>query len=102
MEDIKKLIDAINNGLAVVKTVADLPGVSALPYAATLSSAISAIKIAVEAGQTITPYVEAIAATFSSETAPTEEQLAALDAKIEVLRAGLQADLPEKEEGEED
>lgn len=102
MDDLQKLIEAINAGLRVVKQVAELPGVNVIPYATTLSSAIGAVQMAVEAGKEIMPYVTAIKDTFSGDTPPTQEQLDALDAKIAALRTDLHAPLPPKEAGEED
>lgn len=94
-----QVLSAINQGLSVVQQVASLPGVSALPYASTLSSAINAIQAAEQAEQDIAPYVEAIAATFSG-TVPTQEQLDALDAQIVALDAQVDAPLPPPESGE--
>lgn len=99
--DLQKFIDAVNTGLSVVKRIAELPGVSVIPYAATLSRAIAAVQTAVEAGQNIAPYIAAITDTFSNPDV-SEDDLAALNAKIATLRAELHAPLPQKEAGEED
>lgn len=100
MADLKQILEALNSALGVVKTVAETPGVNLLPYASTVASAVSALQMAVAAGVSITPYVVAIQDTFSSDTPPTEAELAALDAKIAELRAKVQAPLPSVEEGE--
>lgn len=96
---IDSVLSAINTGLGVIKQVASLPGVSALPYANTLSSAVTAIQAAEQAEQDIAPYVAAIAATFSGAV-PTQDQLDALDAQIATLDAQVDAPLPPQEPGE--
>lgn len=101
MSDFQKALDAINLALGVVKTVASTPGVNLLPYASTVAAAVGAMQTAVAAGVSIMPYVTAITDTFSGGT-PTEQELAALDAKIAELEAKVQEPLPPKEDGEED
>lgn len=102
MADLQKILSALNSALAVVKTVAETPGVNLLPYASTVSSAISAIQAGVSAGANVMPFVEALAATFTQDKVPTEAELKALDDKIDELRAKLHAPMPPKEDGEDD
>jgi hypothetical protein len=100
MSDLQKALDAINLALGVVKTVASTPGINLLPYASTIAAAVGAMQTAVAAGVSIMPYVTAITDTFSGSAPPTEQELAALDAKIAELEAKVQAPLPPKEDGE--
>ncbi len=99
--DLNQILTAVNAALNVIKTVANTPGVNIIPYAAAVSSAISAIQTAEAIGMNIAPYVTAIADTFSGGV-PTQEQLDALNAKITDLETQVQAPLPPKEEGEGD
>jgi hypothetical protein len=99
--NLNQVLDAVNAALSVIKTVANTPGVNIIPYAATISSAISAIQLAESVGKNIIPYVTAISDTFSG-TVPTQADLDALDAKIADLEAQVQAPLPPKEDGEPD
>lgn len=98
---LNQVLDAVDMALGVIKTVADTPGVNLLPYAAVVSSSVSAIKAAETAGRNIAPYVMALSDTFSGGV-PTLEQIAALDAKIIELDALVEAPLPPKEENEPD
>ncbi len=98
--DVIKILDAVSNAAGVLKTVAETPGVNMIPYATTVSTAIGALQAAYEAGKNIAPYVEAIAGTFSGEGIPSEDDIAALDAKIAALEAKVAAPLPPREEGE--
>ena len=99
MTDIKQLLDTFNTVAGVIKTVAETPGVNMLPYASTVSSAISALQAGLNAGANILPYVTAIKDTFSGGV-PSQEQLDALDAKIAELEALVDAPLPPAEPGE--
>ncbi len=101
MTDLSQVLTAINSALSVINTVANTPGINIIPYAATISSAISAIQTAESLAINIIPYVTAISDTFSGGV-PTQAQLDALDAKIAELEALVQAPLPPKEEGEDD
>ena len=99
MADIIQILDAVNSALTVIKTVANTPGVSAIPYVATVSSAISALQTAYAVGKDITPYVLAIKDTFTGDV-PTQAQLDALDAKIAELETLVDEPLPPAETGE--
>ena len=99
--DFKSLLDAFGNVASVVKTIADTPGVNLLPYATTVSSAVSAIQAGIRLGENVTTQVNALRDTFANGI-PPQDKLDALDAKIATLRAKIHAPLPEKEEGEED
>ena len=99
---LNSVLGAINQGLSVIKTVAEVPGVNLLPYASTISGAVTAIQAAAAAGRDIAPYVQAINDTFSGGSVPTSDQVAALDAKISELDALVDAPLPQKEDGEND
>lgn len=101
MADLKQVLDAVNSALSMIKTIADTPGADVIPYVSTISSAISVIQAAEAAGENILPYVTAIKDTFTGSV-PTQADLDALDAKIDELRAKVQAPLPSPEEGEED
>jgi hypothetical protein len=98
-QQILDLLSAVNSGLEVVKRVADTPGVSAIPYASTLSSAISAVQQLYKAGMDIEPQVTAIIDTFSDPNV-SETDMAALDAEIAAWSAKLDAPLPQAEPGE--
>lgn len=102
MSNLQNILSTLNTALGVLKTVTETPGINALPYVNTISSALRAIEIGVNAGANVLPYVEALAATFTQDKVPTEAELAALDAKIAELEAKVNAPLPEKEEGEDD
>lgn len=95
------VLNAVNGALSVLRTLADTPGVSLIPYVSTISSALGALQAAVNAGRNIAPYVLAISSTFSG-TIPTQAELDALDAKILELDAQVDVPLPPKEEGEPD
>ncbi len=99
--DIKELLAAFNSVAGVIKTVAGTPGISMIPIAGTVSSAVSVLQVAVNAGVNIAPYVLAIKDTFI-DGPPPPEKLAALDAKIAELEALVDAPLPPKEAGEKD
>lgn len=101
MADIDQILDVVNTVANTIKTAASLPGINMLPYANTIAGAIDLLQLAVQAGRDITPYVSAIKNTFGDGAKlPTDEELAALDAKIAALRAELQAPLPEKDPDE--
>lgn len=100
---LKDLLEAVDNAMVVVKQVADTPGINLIPYVSTVSSVIGATHAAYLAGKNIEPYVKALAGTFTGGGAvPTEAELAALNARIAVLEAKIDAPLPPKEEGEPD
>lgn len=101
MADIKSILDAFNSAAGVIKMVAEAPGINMIPYANTISGAISAIQFAYKAGTNISEYVSALKNTFSNGI-PSQDQLTALDNKIAALRAELHAPLPPLEEGEPD
>lgn len=96
-----EVLDAIDTAMGVVKTVAESPGASLLPYVSTLSGVISAVHAAYTAGKNIEPYIEAIKDTFTGGT-PTQAQLDALDAQIAALEAQVDAPMPAQEDGEPD
>lgn len=96
-----EILDAVDTALTVIKSVADTPGVNVLPYAALVSSAVSAIKLGIGAGRNVVPYVNALKDTFSGGT-PTQAQMDALDVKIKELEAQVQAPPPPADEGEPD
>jgi len=100
--DWEKALDAVNQALTVIKTIADTPGVNMLPYVSTLSGAIGAIQAAASVGKNILPYVEAIKDTFDKDHPPTAADMAALDLKIAALEAEVYKPLGPPEEGEED
>jgi len=100
-QSLAQVLDAVNSAMTVLRTIANTPGVNALPYVSTISAALGALQAAANAGRNIAPYVVAISNTFTG-VVPTEEQLVALDAKILELDAAVDAPLPNKEEGEPD
>ena len=99
MTTINDVLSSVNTALGVIKTVAETPGVNLLPYASVVSSAISAIQTAEEIGINIAPYVMALKDTFSGGV-PTQEEMDALDNKIALLNAEIDAPLPDPEPGE--
>jgi hypothetical protein len=102
MADIKTILEAVDSVMVKIKTVADMPGVSLIPYVSTASSVIGAVHMAYTAGKDITPYVEAIQATFLKPGVPSAGDLATLNARITALEAKVQEPLPPKEAGEPD
>lgn len=102
MADISQILEAIDTVMTKIKSVADIPGINLLPYVSTASSVIGAVHMAYTAGKDITPYITAIQDTFSKPGTPSEDDMAALDAKIADLEAKVQAPLPPKEDGEPD
>ena len=99
--DFKSLLDAFGNVASVVKTIADTPGVNLLPYASTVSSAVSTIQAGLKLGLDVSSHIIALKDTFANGI-PSQDELTALDVKIVTLRAKIHAPLPPKEEGEED
>lgn len=97
--DFKSLLDAFGNVAGVIKTIADTPGINLLPYASTVSSAVSAIQFGLKVGENVSTHIIALKDTFA-DGIPPQEKLDALDAKIAALRTKLHMPLPEKEEGE--
>lgn len=102
MADLKQILEAVDSVMVTIKTVADMPGVSLIPYVSTASSVIGAVHMAYTAGKDITPYVNAIQNTFGNTGVPSQADLDALDATIASLEAKVQEPLPPKEEGEPD
>ncbi len=100
MADLKSVLEAIDKAMGVVKTIADTPGINLVPYVSTLSGVIGTVHAAYDAGKNIEPYITAIKDTFTKPGTPTEADMAALDAKIAALEAGVDAPLPPKEDGE--
>lgn len=104
--NIQGILDAIDKGLGVIQGVASIPGVSLIPYAATLSSAIGVIQLMIKAGENIEPFIANIKDTFSTpptsadDVAALNARMVTLDAQIAGLRARLQAPLPSAEPGE--
>jgi hypothetical protein len=98
---IQDVLTAVDTALGVLKNVASLPGVNLLPYASIVSSAISAIQAAEKLGVNIYPYVIALKNTFSGGV-PTQAAMDALDAKIVMLNAEIDAALPDKDPDEPD
>lgn len=98
---ITDVLDAVSSALSVIKTVADTPGISLIPYVSTISGAISALQAAYAVGKNITPYITAMKKTFDGDV-PTPLELAALDAEILRLEAKVQTSLPPPDEGEPD
>lgn len=85
MADLRAILEAIDKAALVTKSIAETPGINALPYVGTLSSVIGAVHAAYTAGKNIEPYITAIAETYSKPDLPTEADMAALDAKIKEL-----------------
>lgn len=100
---ITEVLAAIDQGLSVLKTIADTPGVNMIPYVSTISGVIGAIQAAERAGKNIAPYVTRFIATFGKNaTIPTQADLDALNADIAALEAKADAPLPAAESGEPD
>jgi len=102
MSSIQDILEAMDKAMGVIKTIADTPGVSLIPYVSTLSGVIGTVHAAYTAGKNIEPYIQAISDTFTNPGVPSEADMAALDAKIASLEAQIDAPLPPKEGGEED
>src|SRR5262249_37412113 len=100
MVTVNQVLDAVSSALNVIKTVAATPGVKLLPYASTISSAVSAIQSAYSAGLNVLPYVLALKETFSGDKTPTHTQIESLNLKIKQLEEEIQAAPPPAEEGE--
>lgn len=100
MASISEILETMDKIMTGIKSVADTPGINLIPYVSTISGIIGTVHMAYEAGKNITPYVEAIKETFDKPEAPSEDELATLNAKIAALDAELNAPLPPKEEGE--
>lgn len=99
--DFKSLLDAFSNVANVIKTIADTPGVNLLPYATTVSSAVSAIQLGLKLGENVSTHITALKDTFA-DGVPSQDKLDALDAKIAALRAKIHAPMPAKEDGEDE
>lgn len=101
MASISEILATMDKIMTGIKSVADTPGINMIPYVSTISGIIGTVHMAYEAGKNITPYVEAIKQTFD-KGAPSEGEIAALDARIAALDAEINAPLPPKEDGEPD
>lgn len=99
MTDITSVLSAVNTALGVIKGLADAPGVNLLPYVSTVSSFVGVAQAALGQGQNIANLVTDLQSTFSGG-APTDAQIAALDARIAAARTKLHAPLPDPEDGE--
>lgn len=97
--DWKSAFNAVETALGVISAAGNTPGVNLIPYVGVVSSAASAIKLALDTGVKVAPYVIALEKTFTGGL-PTADEIAALDIKIGELRAIVQAPLPPREEGE--
>lgn len=98
MIDWKHAFEVISNALGVISSADQTPLVL-IPYVGTIAAAAGAINSGLKAGIKVAPYVEAIKETFAHGL-PTEEKRAALEVRIDELRAIIHAPLPPKEEGE--
>lgn len=96
---INDVLTAVDTALTVIKTIAETPGVNMLPYAGLVSSAITAIQAAERLSINIAPYVIALKDTFSGGV-PSQADMDALDQKIALLNAEINAALPPAEPGE--
>jgi hypothetical protein len=94
-------LDAVTVAIAEIKSIADLPGVNAIPYVATVSSALGAIGALIEAGRDITPLVSKLIDTFNGDE-PSAAEIAELNAMIEQAHVEIQKPLPPAEPGEEE
>lgn len=99
--DWKNAFNAVETALGVISSAGSTPGINLIPYVGVVSSAAGALKLALDTGVKVAPYVIALKNTFSGGL-PTKDDLAALDAKIGELRAIVHAPLPAREDGEED
>lgn len=97
----KNAFDAVETALGVISSAGSTPGINLIPYVGVVSSAAGTLKLALDTGVKVAPYVVALKNTFSGGL-PTTAELAVLDAKIGELRAIVHAPLPPKEYGEED
>lgn len=102
MSDFQKLTAAVSKALDIITSVTNLPGVDLIPYVSTVNKILKYGQLALAAGNKVTPYVEALAVSFSSGALPSEEERVALDAKIEDMHAKIQGFNPVAEEGEEE
>lgn len=101
MSDIKQILETVDTVMTTIKSIADTPGLSLIPYVSTASSVIGAVHTAYTAGKNIEPYLTALKDTFSGGQ-PSQADLDALDAKIAELEGKVQEPLPPKEDGEPD
>lgn len=99
MSDWKAALDVISTALGVIKMAANTPGINLIPYVGTVATAAGVLQAGISAAVDVAPYITAISDTFSGGL-PTDEQRAALDAKIAELEAKVDAPLPPPEEGE--
>lgn len=99
MSDYKQLLEAVGTALGTISTVTNLPGVDLIPYVSTIAKVVKYAQIALDAGGKVAPYVEALTETFSGGM-PSQEQIDALDAKIEEMHAEIQAFDPKPEPDE--
>ncbi len=99
MATIQSVLDAVGTALGVINGIAKTPGVNLLPYVSTVSSAIDVAQLALSQGKNIADLISSLKDTFAGGT-PTDDQLAALDARIAAARAKLHSPLPPPEDGE--
>ncbi len=97
--DWKRAFEAISTALTVVAGANDIPGVNLIPYVGTIANAAKAIQTGLSLGIKVAPYIEAVHDTFSNGL-PSLEKVAALDARIDELRAIVNAPLPPPEDDE--
>lgn len=101
MSDFKPALDAAETALNVIVAAGNIPGVDLIPYVGTILKFVGYAKKAIEVGKTIEPDVADFVDSFS-DGLPSEEKLAALDARIAANHEKIQAFNPVAEEGEEE
>jgi len=101
MATFTSVLSAISTALGAIKSATSIPGINLLPYVSTVNSAVDTIQFAMEKGKSVATFVADFTETFATGL-PSEDKLAALDAKIADLRAKVHAPLPAKEEGEDE
>lgn len=97
--DWKMAFDAVQTALKVVAAADDIPGAKLIPHVSTIAGAAEAIQAGINTGKKVAPLVKAMVKTYSGGL-PTDEERAALDARIKSLEAEVDAPLPRREEGE--
>lgn len=101
MFDFKPVLNAVETALGVIADAGNIPGVELIPYVGTVLKFVSYAKKGIELGKVIAPDVADFVATFSHGL-PSEEQRAALDARIASNHAKIQGFTPVAEKGEEE